>query len=49
MVSVGAVPPDGVASVNRLPQALFCPAVPPAELMHAEMLSASESISLLEA
>jgi len=40
-VSVGALPPRGVAAANRFPQMEWSPAVPPAELTHAAMMLAS--------
>ncbi len=41
MVSVGAGPPEGVVSVKSVPQLLPSPAVPPGELMQAEIASPS--------
>ena len=35
VVFVGAAPPGGVASPNRIPQGLPSPATPPAELTQA--------------
>jgi hypothetical protein len=44
---VGAVPPGGVASTNRLPQMESSPATPPALFTHAEMTSESVLISVV--